>query len=145
MHKVPHTFSAALFAASLALPAAALAAGSLSLGHSGMKLQGSQNSTNGQTTGIASTNGSTGSTYSASSNAPQVKPLPPRAVKTLQKALNQHGASIKVNGRMDLNTIESVMKFQRKHNLTPTGFINRKTAAKLGIASRLKHEGANLA
>lgn len=144
LHKTHRTFSTALVVVSLAVPAAALAAGNL--GQSGMQYGNSPNATGGLSNGFSSTKHSTGAAFgSRSQAAPKAKPLPARAVRTVQKALDQHGAKLKVNGMMDLKTIESVMKFQRKHNLIPTGFVNRKTAAKLGISNQLQHEGAHLA
>ena len=143
MHKTHTHFPAIVLAAGLSLPAAALAAGNL--GQPGMQYGNSQHAAHGLASGLASSTQGSNAGFASTTQAPKAKPLPARAVRTVQKALDRHGAKVKVNGMMDLKTIESLMKFQRSHNLIPTGFVNRKTATKLGIAGKLRHEGANLA
>ena len=142
MHKTPNRFPAIVLAVGLGLPCAALAAGNI--GQSGMQYGNSQHATQGLSSGLTSTKQGSNAGAGKNTQGMHFKPLSPRAVRTVQKALNRHGAKVKVNGMMDLKTIEAVIKFQRNHNLAATGFVNSKTAAKLGIASKLRHEGASL-
>lgn len=69
--------------------------------------------------------------------------LPPKAVKVVQRALNHHGAKLKPNGRMGLKTAEALINFQETHSLVPTGYMNAKTARKLGILAVLKSDGVS--
>lgn len=142
MRKIHPMFAAAFFASGLILPVSALAGGHTL--QTSMQNQHNQNMSAGNVTGAYSMKNNAKSTGNDQTNTIQPKPLSTSAVKTVQKALDQHGASVKVNGHMDLKTIESLMKFQRKHNIAATGFLNRKTATKLGIASTLKHKGVKL-
>lgn len=141
MHNFQRTLFATLFAASIAIPATAIAGMnnlSQGLGHQSQQT-GLSSSMNGTTSQDMSPKRSKSADMQAIP-----KPLPPKAVKTVQNALDHKGAHLKVNGRMDLKTIEALMSFQVKEHIKPTGFVNTQTAHKLAITNALKREGANL-
>ena len=50
-----------------------------------------------------------------------------------QKALNDNGASIKVDGKMGPNTRRALMNYQAKNGLTVTGKLDPETASSLGM------------
>lgn len=54
-------------------------------------------------------------------------------IRTVQQALNQHGAMLKPDGMMGPQTRAALRKFQRENGLQVTGTINTATEAKLGI------------
>ena len=52
-------------------------------------------------------------------------------VKTMQKALQKAGSTIKVTGEYTIGMISAVKSFQKKNGLKVTGTIDAKTKAKL--------------
>lgn len=54
--------------------------------------------------------------------------------EALQKALNRHGANLKVDGKFGKNTEEAVKAFQASKGLPQTGVVDTKTAAALWTA-----------
>lgn len=53
--------------------------------------------------------------------------------KEIQTALNSHGASLKVDGRLGKQSREALKKFQSESGLKATGQSDKATLAKLGI------------
>jgi peptidoglycan DL-endopeptidase CwlO len=56
-------------------------------------------------------------------------------IERLQNALNQHGASLTVDGKMGPQTRAALEDFQKSHNLKVTGRPNRETIAALRSSS----------
>lgn len=56
-----------------------------------------------------------------------------RRVRTLQEALNRHGASLRADGMMGPRTRAALSRFQRSHGLRATGTLNPETEARLGM------------
>ena len=52
-------------------------------------------------------------------------------VKTMQKALQKAGSTIKVTGEYTIGMVSAVKSFQKKNGLKVTGTIDAKTKAKL--------------
>ena len=52
-------------------------------------------------------------------------------VKTMQKALQKAGSTIKVTGEYTIGMVSAVKSFQKKNGLKMTGTIDAKTKAKL--------------
>ena len=52
-------------------------------------------------------------------------------VKTMQKALQKTGSTIKVTGEFTIGMVSAVKSFQKKNGLKVTGEIDAKTKAKL--------------
>lgn len=53
--------------------------------------------------------------------------------KEIQTALNSHGASLKVDGRLGKQSREALKKFQAGSGLKATGWADKATLAKLGV------------
>lgn len=54
-------------------------------------------------------------------------------IKTLQQALNHHGAKLKIDGIMGARTESALRQFQRANNIPVTGTLNPLTKEKLGL------------
>ncbi len=54
-------------------------------------------------------------------------------VEAVQRALNQHGASLKVDGQIGPTTREALKKFQTDNGLKANGRIDKATLDKLGV------------
>ena len=54
-------------------------------------------------------------------------------VKAVQKALDKHGAKLKVDGLMGKETEAALRKFQTKHHLKATGTADKATRKALGV------------
>jgi peptidoglycan hydrolase-like protein with peptidoglycan-binding domain len=52
-------------------------------------------------------------------------------IKKMQTALNAHGASVTVDGKMGPKTKSALMAFQKANNLKMTGMMDKETAAAL--------------
>lgn len=62
--------------------------------------------------------------------------------EALQKALNRHGANLKVDGKFGKNTEEAVKAFQKSKGLPQTGVVDTKTAAALWNADGEANAGS---
>ena len=63
------------------------------------------------------------------------QPLPPAGVQAVQQRLQQQGAYAgRVDGLWGRDSQSALERYQRTHNLQPTGQLNQATAATLGIA-----------
>jgi len=56
-------------------------------------------------------------------------------VRELQRALNNRGANIAVDGRMGPQTRNALMDFQRQNNIEASGRVDQRTASALGVSS----------
>lgn len=131
-------------AAGLSLPVGAMALGVSAAGH---EVSGDHVTSQRATTELVTMDARSMKYHqmqTADKGTAGMRRLPPKAVKVVQRALNHHGAKLKTNGRMGLKTTEALINFQEKHDLVPTGYINAKTAAKLGILADLKGDGVHL-
>ncbi len=54
-------------------------------------------------------------------------------VEAVQRALNQHGAKLKVDGQIGPTTREALKKFQADNGLKASGHVNKATLDKLGV------------
>jgi len=54
-------------------------------------------------------------------------------VKSVQEALNAHGAKLKADGQWGKETREAIKSFQKESGMKPTGRLNKETRAKLGL------------
>ena len=66
------------------------------------------------------------------------RPLPKKvmqrkAICRVQERLNRISPKLKLTGRMDQATRRALVRFQKEHNLAPTGRINALTLSKLGL------------
>jgi peptidoglycan hydrolase-like protein with peptidoglycan-binding domain len=55
-------------------------------------------------------------------------------VMKIQRALNMHGAHLKVDGSWGPMTMKALAAFQKSHGLEASGHVNKATLAKLGLA-----------
>ena len=55
-------------------------------------------------------------------------------VTAVQKALNEKGAKLKVDGKMGPGTKKAIEAFQKEHGLKVTGKADKETMTKLGIS-----------
>ena len=60
----------------------------------------------------------------------------PSDIKTAQEALRAKGLRPGNDGKLDEQTQDALAKFQKQNNLPPTGVLDDKTAAKLGVDSK---------
>jgi putative peptidoglycan binding protein len=60
----------------------------------------------------------------------------PNDIRTAQEALRAKGLQPGNDGKLDEQTQEALAKFQKQNNLPPTGVLDEKTAAKLGVDSK---------
>lgn len=60
----------------------------------------------------------------------------PSDIKTAQEALRAKGLQPGSDGKLDEQTQDALAKFQKQNNLPPTGVLDDKTAAKLGVDSK---------
>ena len=61
------------------------------------------------------------------------KATPSKSVMALQKALNQGGAKLRVDGFMGKQTRAALKKYQAAHGLKATGRADKATRMKLGV------------
>jgi peptidoglycan hydrolase-like protein with peptidoglycan-binding domain len=88
-------------------------------------------SNNGTSSGSMSNNG----TSSGMSNGSSSSHMSHAKVKKLQRALNNHGNHLKVDGIMGSNTRSALKKYQRKNGMQATGQPNSQTMQSLGVGS----------
>jgi peptidoglycan DL-endopeptidase CwlO len=67
--------------------------------------------------------------------APRQRASRSERIQRLQNALNQHGASVTVDGKMGPQTRAALEDFQKSHNLKVTGRPDRETIAALRSSS----------
>jgi peptidoglycan hydrolase-like protein with peptidoglycan-binding domain len=70
---------------------------------------------------------------SSNSSVHKKKKVGSSEVRTIQKALNQKGYKVKVNGKMNKQTRTAIKKFQSDRGLEATGRVDEGTLAELGI------------
>lgn len=62
--------------------------------------------------------------------------IPAKEAMEVQKALNTHGAKLKVDGKFGKASREALKKFQKENGLKATGHLNKVTMAKLQISGK---------
>lgn len=67
----------------------------------------------------------------AEAAAPEVRE--PATPIDIQRALNETGAKVQVDGKMGPRTKQALKKFQAKNGLKPTGIADEETLEKLGL------------
>lgn len=55
-------------------------------------------------------------------------------VKAAQEALNKHGSSLNIDGKLGAKTREALKSFQAKNGLTPTGRLDKRTETALNVS-----------
>ena len=61
------------------------------------------------------------------------KAAPNKSIMALQTALNEKGASLKVDGKMGAQTRAALKNFQKANGLKITGRLDKATRGKLGV------------
>jgi peptidoglycan hydrolase-like protein with peptidoglycan-binding domain len=72
-------------------------------------------------------------TKSTKSSVHKKKKVGSSKTRAVQKALNQKGYKVKVDGKMGKPTQVALKKFQKANGLEPTGKVNEMTLEKLGF------------